>query len=310
MGFKLTVAIPTYNRPDRIRAQVRRLLPQLREGVTIVIRDNCSDTPVQSLFSDDELDRITIVRNDINIGADANIVESIRNVETGWVWTLSDDDVITNNAIDIIIQTIHNNLDCCYINFQSKKEEITVGLDNTLEHLKIYGALGVSFFMTDCVYNIDIIKKSIYWYYIFLSTQIGQIFMIIKHLEENPNSKCFFSSMSFVEAVPKGNWSPMQLITNSSLAVDKFYYRRKDFRKSLFVALANMYLSMLIEDNNSIYANWHYYIHVIKKFGFFNLLFHNTKLLCGYWASQLLPSSIFWKLRNLCASFYNKKIRV
>ena len=306
--MSLTITIPTYNRPKEIQAQVRRLIPQLKDGVKLVIKDNCSEIPVADLFDKEELDKITIIRNNVNIGGDANIVECIRSVDSGWVWTLSDDDVITSNSVDLILRTIRDNRDCCYINFCAKKEESTTGITQTLDHLKIYGAFGVSFFITASIFNVDQLKASILWYYIFLSTQIGQIFMVIKHLELHPEAKCFFSKESIVERSPKGNWSPLELITNSSLAIDKFYYCRKQFQNTLFVALANMYLSILIEDKGSIIANWHYYNHVVQRFGFFNLLFRNTKLFCGYWVRQFVPSRLFWLLRSGFAKRYNKRI--
>ena len=51
----LRITIPTYNRPDYIQRQIRDLLPQLQEGVSIVVYDNCSDIPVSTLFTKEEL---------------------------------------------------------------------------------------------------------------------------------------------------------------------------------------------------------------------------------------------------------------
>lgn len=309
MNVKLTITIPTYNRPDKIQAQVRRLLPQLQEGVTLLVRDNNSDNPVQSLFNEEELSKFSIIRNSVNIGPDANIAECIRSVDSGWVWTLSDDDIITNDAVLKILTVISEHLNCCYINFQSKREEETTGLQHMLEHLKIYGALGVAFFISDCVFNVDILKKSVFWYYNFLSTQIGQIFMVIKHIELSPEAKCFFSKESYIEMVPVGNWSPLQLITNSSVAVDKFYYCRKQFRPTLFVALANLYLTMLIQSPKSIINNWYYFRHIIQKFGLINLLSRNSRFFWGYIVSQFIPKSFFLLIKNKAAKKYNNRIR-
>lgn len=50
----LTIAIPTYNRPDKIQKQVRLLLPQLTPEVKLTIRDNNSLRPVVSLFNTTE----------------------------------------------------------------------------------------------------------------------------------------------------------------------------------------------------------------------------------------------------------------
>ena len=50
----LTIGIPTYNRPESIKKSVRALLPQLNDQVVLRVWDNCSDTPVADLFTEEE----------------------------------------------------------------------------------------------------------------------------------------------------------------------------------------------------------------------------------------------------------------
>ena len=63
----LSIYIPTYNRPEKIQIQVRRLLPQLSSHVVLYVIDNHSDQPVCDLFSDEEREYVNIIRNDINV---------------------------------------------------------------------------------------------------------------------------------------------------------------------------------------------------------------------------------------------------
>ena len=42
----LTIAIPTFDRNEQLARTVSALLPQLRPGVSLVIRDNASPVPV------------------------------------------------------------------------------------------------------------------------------------------------------------------------------------------------------------------------------------------------------------------------
>lgn len=305
---KLTITIPTYNRPTQIQHQVRSLLPQLRPGVEILIRDNASEIPVQSLFSEEELSKITIKRNTTNIGPDANIAGCLYDVNQGWVWLLGDDDILSDDAVDIILRTIHEHQDCCYINFDAKKEEETTGLEETLTHLSIKGAFGVAFFMSDCIFNIDRLKSSLYWYYVFLSSQTGQIYFVIKHLEAHSGEKCFFSSQKYIKEVPHGDWSPLNLIVNNSIAIDKFHYAKQSMKGTLFKALVDMYLSLLIENKDGFRKQWYYLNYIRKKIGTINLIRYNSQLLLGYFAKKILPAGVFMNIRNNIAGKYNKKI--
>ena len=63
----LTIAIPTYNRPDKIYEQVMGLIPQLTDEVQLIVQDNHSDQPVESLFSNDVKAKCTFLRNKYNI---------------------------------------------------------------------------------------------------------------------------------------------------------------------------------------------------------------------------------------------------
>ncbi|MFM4717145.1 glycosyltransferase family 2 protein [Aeromonas veronii] len=116
----ITVAIPTYNRLDKLKKQIERLLPQLSKDDVVIIIDNAS-----SSYSLDELKcfqkdkRILVHRNKNNIGANANILKCFETVDTEWMWLLSDDDIIFDNSLDIIKGEIKRN-DVDFINFSSE----------------------------------------------------------------------------------------------------------------------------------------------------------------------------------------------
>ena len=123
----LSITIPTYNRPNQIIKQIKRLLPQLNEYVQVTIYDNCSLHPVHLLFSDDDKKKIYIKRNKTNIGADANIAKCFEECETKWLWVLSDDDFVADDAINKVISQILNNcMSFTYISFIVYKKDIYV----------------------------------------------------------------------------------------------------------------------------------------------------------------------------------------
>ena len=119
----LTVAIPTYNRNSILRENIQRLLPQLDEECQLLILDNCSDHPVSDSISDVLAHfsglRWEIVRNRVNIGANANLLRCFELCQTEWIWLLGDDDPVTPDAVEIILKHIKENPDALYLNFYS-----------------------------------------------------------------------------------------------------------------------------------------------------------------------------------------------
>lgn len=142
----LTIAIPTYNRPEKLLATIKALLPQLNKETCIVIIDNCSDTIIEDHLRQniDEVyfNSITVRRNFINIGADANFMRCFEYPETPYIWTLGDDDEIEPTAIDSIFLEIENYRDQDIIgfnfssNYTDRQETVSAGnIDDLLEKI-------------------------------------------------------------------------------------------------------------------------------------------------------------------------------
>ena len=305
----LTITIPTFNRPEHIRRQVRDLLPQLRAETSLIVYDNCSDIPVSSLFTQEELSQFIIVRNRFNIGGVANIGKCLaENGETGWIWLLGDDDRIADNAVDFILKTINNHQECCFINFQQKQTKLTSTFLEFLDYMKIIGAFGVSFFQSACLFNMDKLSPYVMYYYEFISSWVGQIAMVIKYLEHNPNDHCFFTADRIIIDSSVGGWSHLEIIVTSSILIDRFNNQKKIMRKNLFKALGDMDFTILAQEKSSFSTKWFYRSFIIGKLGYINVLKYNKVTYGQYVLSVLLPSKLFARLRACVAMRYKKYI--
>lgn len=125
----LTIAIPTYNRAIRLEKALNDLLSQIirsekKQYLSVLVSDNGSTdatAPVINRYS-----RL-FNQNDIvfsshsfldNRGFDANVLNCYRNCGSEYVWFLSDDDNITDGAIDSIIGDIQRHTpSVMYYNF-------------------------------------------------------------------------------------------------------------------------------------------------------------------------------------------------
>lgn len=307
--YLLTVCIPTYNRPSHIQKQVRDVLAQLTEGVRLLVMDNHSDVPTESYFTKEELAHFTVIRHKTNIGADANNAHCLEMVDTGWVWLLGDDDRIRPDAIEVILNLISEHPDCCYINTANKRTELVESFNQFLAYFKIRGAYGKAFFQSACLFNMDEISSSLIWYYNFLSTQMGQFYLVLKHMELVENSTCFFTTENLIVDKEPGDWDPLMLIINSSLIIDRFQYCKAKMKSTIFFSLGNMYFDSIAVSSISFLKKLGYIRYVIRKLGFLNTIRYNYIALGYYCINQLMPNNIVKKIHRVVAAWYNELVK-
>lgn len=288
----LSICIPTYNRPEHIKNQVKDVLKQLTSETKLIVLDNHSQIPVSTLFSDDDLKKFTLIRHHTNIGGDANNARCLELVQEGWVWLLGDDDRISPNAVSTILQLIKSHADYCFINMCNKQSEYVTNFEGFVNHLKIRGAWGNSFFQSACLYNMSKLYKSLFWLYSFLSTQIGQFCIILKHMELY-DDKCFFSDTSVIIDKDDAKWNKLQFIDNTSLVFDRMHYKHSILRPTLFKSMVDSYLEFLASAHISLGERVHYFRLVFNKMGFFNVLIFNRLYLCRYFVRRYFPIKIY-----------------
>lgn len=109
--YKLTVAIPTYKRPDLLYKTIKSILVQSQPIRVLVCDDSVSNvndvtySKINEEFSDAE---VSIIRNEINLGIDDNIVKCITASDTDYVWLLGEDDLLTENSIEKVLAIINS----------------------------------------------------------------------------------------------------------------------------------------------------------------------------------------------------------
>jgi glycosyltransferase involved in cell wall biosynthesis len=117
-----TIAIPTYNRNEKLLSNLNKLLPYVKNEKIIII-DNASDYPVEDTLKEtlqqyDNID-VKVYRNKTNIGICANFLRCFEYCETDWLWLLSDDDPPYPNAIEIIGRDIESYPEYTFFNYAS-----------------------------------------------------------------------------------------------------------------------------------------------------------------------------------------------
>src|SRR5579859_7609105 len=106
----LTIAIPTYNRAPYLKELLLVLFDQLLDEprFELMISDNATsdETPaVVDEFVKQGL-QLRYIRNQTNIGPDANFLQCFEKARGKYVWILGDDDLVLPGAIALVLSSL------------------------------------------------------------------------------------------------------------------------------------------------------------------------------------------------------------
>lgn len=123
----LTIAIPTYNRAENLRATLREFVVQIDQAVLaeveIVVSDNCSTDATPQVCADVAAAhpalRLRYFRNATNLGFDGNVNTLFGHAQGRYVWTFSDDDKPSPQALTHVMDMLRQReIRFAYVNYQ------------------------------------------------------------------------------------------------------------------------------------------------------------------------------------------------
>ena len=271
----LTIAIPTYNRPDKIYTQVLGLLPQLTEEVRLIVQDNYSDQPVESLFDDEVKKKCVFIRNKYNIVADANIAKCFYDCETPWLLVLGDDDPLDDFAVSTILADIKqsepNRIFLCY---DWKQQYVAYGLDEFLSHCdNRYWCL---FWMSGCVYNLPLLKDYMHQYFYSISTMQPNIVLLVNALANHPEYSIEVMGKRIHKlAGPDVHWNRDAYIYASLFMFDVLFKYKSKLVSTLFHTIADLLyrhiIKMVSKEANFSHA-FYVMMRIVKRRGLINTI--------------------------------------
>ena len=272
----LTISIPTYNRPEQVKNQVVNLLPQLNNRVKLIIIDNNSDIPVSTLFNKDILEKITIYTNPTNIGGDANIAKCFEFCTTQWLWTLSDDDYVMPNAIEIVLEEIDKYSEAVYINLWNHTPVRSLKSSDFISEFKFANIYISSFAMSYCLYNMNKLLPYLHYYYDSLSSKVGTVIMVLKYIIDNPNSISVLSNNNPISSNnAEVGWNTYNFIKRSRLFIEAFN-NDKIYNSTLFRGCHNTnFILIKLNRKSSNLTNkklWKLFFHQIKTQKLINVI--------------------------------------
>lgn len=196
----LTIAIPTYNRAAALEHTLGVVVPQLDSGTRLVVIDNASTDGTAAVCGRylQGVSGIEIIRNRINIGANANIMRCCEQAGDGHLWILPDDDLPHGDAVRTIREVIARHPHAGYFNFHTtvldffrvvRNREIVV--DNAEDFSSSLDCFGNLLFLPAGVYSGDFLASHILDGYAAIHTSGPSIAMVLKALARRETSMVF-----------------------------------------------------------------------------------------------------------------------
>jgi len=104
----LSITIPVFNGVKTIKKTLDAIVNN--KNVDIVISDNCSDDGTKEILKAyaTNFSNVKINFNPVNIGFDNNLMKCVELCTTKYVWLLTDDDLIKDNAVAIVDKIIED----------------------------------------------------------------------------------------------------------------------------------------------------------------------------------------------------------
>jgi glycosyltransferase involved in cell wall biosynthesis len=94
MNEKLSVVLPTYNRPHQLCTCIESILSQTYKDIEIIVSDDCSDTDTLGELKKHNYPNIIYTRNKKNMGISVNIKTAVSMATGRYIAFISDDDTL------------------------------------------------------------------------------------------------------------------------------------------------------------------------------------------------------------------------
>ena len=290
----VTIVIPTYNREKRLINLLAGLFKEAEiENVEIVILDNASSYNVHAALHQvfgEKLLNTKVITHPFNIGMAINIASPFLYCKTKWLWILGDDDDVMPGCLTNILSDIERYSTYGYIKYEFVNPDIRflpisepLDINSIDDYLDFYlsGAhsTGNMIFLSNNLYNLDILKPYLTYALVWSYTYIGHLIPIIFALCDNA-IKCKYLPFQLVEfhmAEKSETWNRITGLLGLSSINDMVLNISDENRYKLSRVLSNEFSHSEIAQNllaiKSRSRRMYFYDRIYKS-----LLKHNSKL--------------------------------
>lgn len=107
--IKLSIGIPTYNRPEIIKENLKIILKNKSKNIDIVICDNSDNDKTKEVILKLNDNRVKYYKNDNNLKFYGNLLKVFEESDGEYILTLSDEDYIEENNLNNLLEELNKN---------------------------------------------------------------------------------------------------------------------------------------------------------------------------------------------------------
>lgn len=265
MDGKITVLIPTYNRKELLARTLKDLENQTRKDFCVVISDNASDYDMEELlnqYSEDFRKICRVYRRKRNVGANTNILGTFGLCDTRYAWTLSDDDFVSQDAIEKIYKVIGTAGKFGCIDFTISKFKGMERISSVEEFVNFYYQRAVQgpdwfndlIYLSNKVYDMEVVDEYIIYGTKYNYCGIASVVIYAKMLEAGiPFIICKEGIVKY-NAGTERSWGVCEIVLGSRTLKDiPFHCDEKTAKRLLYCISFNInavYHLYFVEDKN------------------------------------------------------------
>lgn len=197
---KITIMIPTYNRKECLLKLLQCLKNQTCQDFYIVISDNHSNYDVKECITEYQKFfgcRMKLEIRSTNVGSTVNINGVFTMAQTKWGWLMGDDDFPLPNAVETIYSYLNDQVGALhfslydlsgFINTYVDLKDLPAFIDLFWEmsngSKEVVNLQGDLIFMSNKVYNLDIIRQYLFQQNTYGYTRVPQMVSILTMLDQ------------------------------------------------------------------------------------------------------------------------------
>jgi Glycosyl transferase family 2 len=117
---RITIALPTYNRPETTRAALASALAQTYPAHEIIVSDDTQDDSIERVVAAAPAGRVTYIANRPALGIPDKFNDVIRRATGDWMVFLGDDDTFAPELLAHAAQAIRAHPDCTLVHSRSR----------------------------------------------------------------------------------------------------------------------------------------------------------------------------------------------
>ena len=215
----LKIIIPTYQRFDSLLKRLSEIKVCFESVSMVTVFDNGGAEEIKNHYPEVEL-----ISHESNIGMSKNLFACLGYAKTGWIWVLSDDDAIKEDAKEKISHLL--NTQYAWISFGSCMNS-SINYEKYVLELKGKSFISNEIFLSNTIYNMSL--TSHYLDYGYSDSYIPQFFLKFETLKNNnigllSTDQIVYQNLNFIR------WSPAVVF---SVVLSE--WRKRYGRSELFV---------------------------------------------------------------------------